>query len=302
MDIDFDTVFDPRHGEAVPLGDGILRVTAPNASAYTFHGTNSYVIGDGSVVVVDPGPDEDRHLDALTSAIGGRKVDAILLTHTHRDHTALVPRLVAVTGAPIVAEGPHRTSRALHIGEHNAMDSAGDGTIVPDLIVADGEILDLPAGRFGAIATPGHTANHMAFSIGETGLLLSGDHVMAWATTVVAPPDGSMADYMASLDKLLGREDEAYLPGHGGIVRRPQQMLRGLRSHRRMRETAILERLRAGDRTVDDIVKVIYRQTDPRLHKAAAFSVLAHLEDLVASGRAVSEGDVMLDGRYRERS
>lgn len=296
MDIAFDTDFDPRHGEAVPVAPGLLRVTAPNPSPFTFHGTNSYLLGEESLVVVDPGPDDDRHLQALLRAIDGRPIEAILLTHTHRDHTALVPRLQQAVDAPVLAEGRHRASRALHEGETNLMDAAGDMALVPDRLLVHGEMLALAGLRIEAVATPGHAANHMAFAIGDT--LLSGDHVMAWSTTIVAPPDGSMADYMASLETLLARGETLYLPGHGGPVTRPQAFLRGLRSHRKMRETAILERLKAGDRSIADVVTAIYRQTDPRLHGAAALSVLAHLEDLVAKGRVRTDGPVLLGGRF----
>ncbi|BDA83122.1 MBL fold metallo-hydrolase [Aureimonas sp. SA4125] len=296
MDIAFDTIFDPRHGDGVPVAPQILRVTAPNQSPFTFTGTNSYLLGGASLVVVDPGPDDDRHLAALLQAIAGRPVEAILLTHTHRDHTALVPRLQQAVGAPVLAEGRHRVSRPLHEGEVNLMDAAGDMALVPDRIIAHGEILTLAGLAIEAVATPGHTANHMAFSIGDT--LLSGDHVMAWSTTIVAPPDGAMADYMDSLEVLIGREEALYLPGHGGPVLKPQAFLRGLRSHRKMRETAILERLKAGDRSIPDIVAAIYRQTDPRLHGAAGLSVLAHLEDLVAKGRVVTDGPALPGGRF----
>lgn len=299
MALDLVTAFDPRHGEAVPVAPGILRVTARNAGPFTFTGTNSYVLGTGeAAIVVDPGPNDEAHLAALLSAIAGRPVEAVLLTHTHRDHTALVPKLLAATGAPpLIAEGPHRPSRPLEPGEENALDAAAD-PIRPDRRIADGESLALSAARITAIATPGHTANHLAFAVGEAGTVLSGDHVMAWSTTIVAPPDGRMSDYMASLDKLLARDDRLYLPGHGGPVERPQAFLRGLRMHRRMRETAILERLRAGDRGIGEIVAALYREIDPRLHPAASLSVLAHLEDLAASGRVVSDGPVRLAGHY----
>ena len=296
MSLEFDTRFDGPHELPVEVAAGVRRLTANNPGPFTFQGTNSYVVGDGSVVVVDPGPDEDGHFEALLAAIAGRPVDAILVTHTHRDHTALVGRLRAATGAPVVAEGPHRATRALQDGEVNAMEAAGDLAFRPDRIARDGEILDFPAGRFEAVATPGHTANHMAFAFGDT--LFSGDHVMVWSTTIVAPPDGAMADYMASLDRLLARDETLVLPGHGGPVRKPKAFMRGLKTHRRMRETAILERLHGGDRTIPEIVAAIYRQTDPRLHGAAGLSVLAHLEDLVAKGAVTTEGPVLVDSIY----
>jgi glyoxylase-like metal-dependent hydrolase (beta-lactamase superfamily II) len=299
MALDLVTSFDPRYGEAVPVAPGIRRITAGNASPFTFTGTNTYLLGGpDSVVVVDPGPDDDAHLRALLRAIGGRPVEAVLLTHTHRDHTALIPRLLDATGSPpVLAEGPHRLSRPLGDGEVNAMDAAAD-PIRPDRLIADGEDLGLSSADVRAVATPGHTANHLAFAVGPDGVLLSGDHVMAWSTTIVAPPDGRMADFMASLDRLLDRDDRLYLPGHGGPVERPQPFLRGLRMHRRMRETAILERLRAGDRTIPEIVAALYRDTDPRLHPAAGLSVLAHLEDLVESGRVAANGPPRLGTVY----
>lgn len=299
MALDLVTTFDPRHGEAVPVAPGILRVAARNGGPFTFTGTNAYVIGTAdAAVIVDPGPDDPAHLAALLAALAGRPLEAVLLTHTHRDHTALVPKLLAATGTPpLYAEGRHRPSRPLEPGEMNALDAAAD-PIEPDRLVAGGEVLDFAASRITAIATPGHTANHLAFAVGEDGTVLSGDHVMAWSTTIVAPPDGRMADYMASLDTLLARDDRLYLPGHGGPVERPQAFLRALRTHRRMRESAILERLRAGDRTVPEIVAALYRDTDPRLHPAAALSVLAHLEDLAGNDRIRADGPIRLSTRY----
>ncbi|WP_102959878.1 MBL fold metallo-hydrolase [Mangrovicella endophytica] len=298
--LEFDTHFDPAHGVAVPVAPFVTRVTADNGGPFTFRGTNSYVVGGpDAVVVVDPGPDDTRHLAALLSAIACRPVAAILLTHTHRDHTALVPQLKAATGAPVIAEGPHRAARSLHAGETNLMDAAGDTGLTLDRLIADGERFALPGLDITAVATPGHTANHLALEIGGTGTLLSGDHVMAWSTTVVAPPDGSMGDFMASLDRLLERDDTLHLPGHGGPVARPRPFLRALRAHRRMRESAILERLRVGDRQIPAIVAAIYRNTDPRLLGAAGLSVLAHLEDLVARGLVVSEGPPLIGSAFR---
>ncbi|WP_062211481.1 MBL fold metallo-hydrolase [Aureimonas sp. AU12] len=298
MSLTLDTHFVPAHGEAVPVAPNILRITAPNAGPMTFHGTNSYVVGSTSVVVIDPGPDDPAHLQTLLAAIAGRPVDAILATHTHLDHTGLAHALAAKTGAPLIGEGIHRTSRSLREGERNLLDAAADRSFVPDRRLTDREVAEWPAGRFRAVATPGHTANHMAFALEGTGLLFSGDHVMAWATSVVAPPDGRMADFMTSLDRLLERDDTTYLPGHGGPVERPQAFVRALRTHRRMREGAILARIRAGDRTIPAIVAQIYRSTDPRLHGAAGLSVLAHLEDLAERGLIATEGPVAIDAVF----
>lgn len=299
MALKFDTRFEPVPGAPETIAPGVVRVTANNSGPFTFRGTNSYLVGRDTLAVIDPGPDDDAHLQALLSAIGGRPVSHIFVSHTHRDHSPLAARLKRVTGAITLAEGPHRPARPLRIGELNPLDGSGDVDFVPDRALADGETVAGDGWTLRSVLTPGHTANHAAFALDGTGLLFSGDHVMAWSTTIVAPPDGAMADYMASLDKLIERQDRMLLPGHGGPVTATRSFLRGLRSHRRMRERAILERLRQGDRRISEIVAAIYRDTDPRLHGAASLSVLAHLEDLVARGRAIAAGEVSLDGEYR---
>ncbi|MFZ1813300.1 MAG: MBL fold metallo-hydrolase [Rhizobiaceae bacterium] len=296
--MDFRTDFEPRHGEPVDLGHDIERITANNPGPFTFHGTNSYIVGNQRVAVIDPGPDDAVHLEAILGALGGREVSHIIVTHTHADHSPLARQLSEITGAPVYGEGPHRAARELHLGEINALDASADQVFVPDVAISHGQRISGDGWELEAVFTPGHTANHMAFSLSGTGILFSGDHVMAWATSIVAPPDGSMSDYMASLNTLLDRKEGVYLPGHGGALRNAREFVRGLRAHRKMRETAILSRIRAGDRTIPEIVKVIYRDTDPRLHGAAALSVLAHIEDLVASGRIDSNGPAALDGIY----
>ncbi len=295
---DFDLAFQPAYGEAVPVAPDVVRVTVNNPSPFTFHGTNSYIVGRSSVAVIDPGPEDEAHFRALMAAIGGRQVSHILVSHTHRDHSPLADRLKAETGALIVAEGPHRPARALHSGEVNRFAESADTGFVPDIAIGDGEKIDGDGWSITGIHTPGHTANHTAFALDATGVLFSADHVMAWATTIVAPPDGSMADFMGSLDKLLLREDTLMLPGHGGPIREPRGFLRGLRTHRRMRERAVLERIKAGDRLIADMVRAIYTRTEPRLHGAAALSVLAHLEDLVEKGRVTTDGPPSLFGAY----
>jgi glyoxylase-like metal-dependent hydrolase (beta-lactamase superfamily II) len=187
----------------------------------------------------------------------------------------------------------------LRTGEAVRLDASGDMGFRPDLTLHDGEIVAGDGWALSAVLTPGHCANHAAFALEGTGVLFSADHVMAWSTTIVAPPDGAMADYMASLDKLLARDDGMFLPGHGGPVKEPQAFMRGLKAHRKMRERAILERIAGGDRFIPDMVKAIYRGTDPRLHGAAGLSVLAHLEDLVAKGLVRVAGDVGIDSEYR---
>lgn len=298
MAIDFDTAFEPAHGDAVPVAPGVVRVTAGNPGPFTFHGTNSYLVGTGTLAVIDPGPDDDAHLAALVGAIAGRPVSHILVSHTHADHSPLAAKLKRETGATVLAEGPHRPARPLRIGEINPLDASADTDFAPDARLGDGALVEGDGWTLRAVHTPGHAANHVAFALEGTGILFSADHVMAWSTSIVAPPDGAMSDYMASLDRLLERDDSVYLPGHGGPVAQPAAFVRALRTHRKMRERAILERLRTGDRTVAGMVAAIYRDTDPRLHGAAGLSVLAHLEDLVARGLVTAEGEPSIDGIF----
>jgi glyoxylase-like metal-dependent hydrolase (beta-lactamase superfamily II) len=284
-------------GLPVELAQGVRRVVAPNGGPYTASGTNSYILGRGRVAIVDPGPDDPAHLAALLAATAGETVTHLLVTHTHRDHSAGAPALVRATGAVTVGGGPHRTARPLPDGAATS-DAGGDLAFSPDIVLADGDRLAGDGWEVEAIATPGHTANHLVFAMPGRDLAFSGDHVMGWATTVVVPPDGSMADYMASLDKLAARSERLYLPGHGEPITDAPQRVRALKTHRLIRETAILDRLAKGDTNIPGIVAAIYRDLDPRLKGAASASVLAHLEDLVARGRVIAPEGATLDGRY----
>ncbi len=294
----FDSVFEPNHGQATPVAPGIVRLTCENQGPFTFKGTNSYIVGKDSLAVIDPGPVDAVHLNYLLQAIGDRPVSHIFITHTHADHSPLAAVLKQRTEAKIVGAAPHHAARALHLGEVNALDAAADRDYAPDQVLGDQDTVDGDGWSIQAVSTPGHTANHLAFSLSGTDTLFSGDHVMAWSTTIVAPPDGSMSAYMASLDKMLAREDALYLPGHGGEISHIAPFLRGLKAHRKMRERAVVERLKKGDRTIPQMVKGIYRDTDARLHGAAGLSVFAHLEDLIAQGRASCEGPPSLTADY----
>ncbi|MDC9832574.1 MBL fold metallo-hydrolase [Rhizobium binxianense] len=295
----FDLAFEPAYGQAVPVVSGVERITANNPGPFTFFGTNSYIVGASSVAVIDPGPEDEAHFQALMAALGGRAVTHIFVSHTHRDHSPLARRLQAATGAVTVGQGPHRPARPLREGEINPFSESSDLSFVPDITLGDGESLSGDGWALSAVLTPGHTANHAAFALEARDILFSGDHVMAWSTSIVAPPDGSMADYMESLERLIAREDRLLLPGHGGPVTEPSSFLRALKAHRLRREQAVLARVQAGDGRIAEMVKVIYRDTDPKLHGAAALSVLAHIEDLLERGEIAADGPPTLAAHYR---
>jgi glyoxylase-like metal-dependent hydrolase (beta-lactamase superfamily II) len=292
------SAFEARHGEPVQAAPNVMRITAANAGPFTFAGTNTYLVGHDELAVIDPGPDLPAHLEALRAAIGGRKVSGIFVTHTHRDHTELLPRLAQLTGAKVYAEGPHRAFRQLRGMELNVLDASADHDFRPDQAIADGETVLGSGWTLEAVHTPGHTANHCAFALKDQYILFSGDHVMGWSTSIVAPPDGSMTAYMTSLEKLRARDERLYLPGHGGPVTNPRTFTKALIAHRKMRERAILQRLREGDCMIFEIVAALYRDVDPRLHGAAALSVFAHLEHLIEQGRASADGEPLLTSRY----
>ena len=300
-DIPFDRSFDLAPETVAEAAPGVRRVLANNPGPFTFKGTVSYIVGRGQVAIIDPGPLDETHIAALLDAVRGETVTHIFVTHTHRDHSPAVPRIKAATGALVLAEGPHRAARPLNIGEAPRLDASNDTEFRPDRALADGEVVAGRGFTIEAVTTPGHTANHMAFAFKEANLLFSGDHVMAWSTPVVAPPDGAMSDYMASLHKLARRSEQIYLPGHGGAVREAPRFVQHYIRHRQGREAAILHRLAKGETDIPSLVRAIYIGLDPRLVKAAGLSVLAHLEDLVARGLVTTEGQPAIAGRYRLR-
>jgi glyoxylase-like metal-dependent hydrolase (beta-lactamase superfamily II) len=295
----FDQDFDAPAGQCVTLSPLVRRVLAGNPSPFTFKGTCSYIVGRGRVAIIDPGPDLPAHVAALLDAVRQETVTHIVVSHTHRDHSPAARAVQAATGALIVGCGPHRAARALAGGEIDRLEASGDLDHAPDAELTDGDAASGPGWTLQAVETPGHLANHLCFALPEENALFSADHVMAWSTSVVAPPAGSMGAYMASLDKLRGRHERIYWPGHGGPVRDPARYVRALVHHRRQREASILARLAAGDRTVPAIVAAIYRGLSPALVGAAALSVFAHLEDLTARGLVATDGPPALDGGYR---
>ncbi len=269
-----------------PVEPGIARLLAPNASPFTFTGTQTYLVGTGEVAVIDPGPDLPGHLEAIVEAIGGRPVAAILCTHTHRDHSPAAAPLAKRTGAPIVG------CAALSLDSVGPRaDAAFDGDYRPDRVLADGEAIGVDGGTLTAVATPGHTSNHLCFALDGSGALFTGDHVMGWSTTVVVPPDGDMAEYMASLEKLRRCDHRILYPAHGPPVIKPKPYLRGLIGHRMQREKQILGIVGETPSTVPQIVAAAYPGLDPRLTVAAGGSVLAHLLDLDRRGLVVQENE-----------
>ncbi len=264
----------------------IRRLLAPNPSPFTYTGTQTYFVGRGEVAVIDPGPDLGEHVDAILSALVGERVMAIVCTHTHRDHSPASRPLAEATGAPIVGCAPLAIE-----DEGPRADAAFDFDYRPDRVLGDGDRIEGDGWTIEAVATPGHTSNHLCLYVPEANALLTGDHVMGWSTTVVSPPDGDMAAYMASLDKLLGREDAVYYPAHGPAVEKPKNHVRALIAHRKMREKQILTQLNRGEGCIFSMVETMYKEIDPRLHPAAARSVLAHLIDMETRGLVRQDDD-----------
>jgi glyoxylase-like metal-dependent hydrolase (beta-lactamase superfamily II) len=290
----FKTSMTFAYGEPRELAPGVVRIVANNPSPFTFKGTNTYILGERDLGLIDPGPDDPAHLEAILKAIGGRRLAHILITHTHRDHTDGMPALIAATGAGTAGFGRRAPVR----GGKGTSPSGGefvDRDFVPDLPLADGERLEGDGWAVTAVHTPGHAPDHLCFALEGTPILFSGDHVMGWNTSVVAPPEGNMGAYIRSLERLGERADGTYFPGHGGQVEEPQRLVKAYLLHRRMREQAILDLVRKGGQTVASIVPVIYRDLDPRLIKAASLSVLAHLEHLIDRGLVRCDGALSAD-------
>ncbi len=261
----------PEHPE--PL---VTRVLAPNPSPYTFTGTQTYLVGAGEDrAVIDPGPNDPEHLAAILAAAGDARISAILCTHTHRDHSPAAAPLAAETGAPVMG-----CAKLVIADDGPRADESFDTTYEPERVLADDETVSGDGWTLRAVATPGHTSNHLCFALEESGALFTGDHVMGWSTSVIVPPDGDMGDYLASLEKLYTRDDAVYYPAHGAPVTNPRQLVRGMIGHRRQRERQIMKVLGEGERSLPEFIPVMYKGLDPRLEKAAQMSVHAHLIDL----------------------
>jgi len=286
MVLHFDRTLEAPYGVEGRLSPRIARLLAPNPGPFTFKGTGVYIVGAGeTVAVIDPGPDLLDHIGALKRALAGRKVSHILVTHTHRDHSPAAAALKQWSGARTYAAGPHG-------GAAGEVEEGADRDFTPDIVVRDGEVLTGDGFTLVCIATPGHTANHMCYALAEEGALFCGDHVMGWSTSVVAPPDGDMAAYLASLERLIARGDRILYPTHGSPVADPQTWLRELLAHRRMREAQILDAAHYGD--AGAIAQKLYPDIAPALRRAAAAQVQAHLDHLAARGAITA----LPGGRY----
>ena len=276
-------------GSAELLEPLVRRVLAPNPSPYTYTGTQTYVVGepDGpDCAVIDPGPNDPAHIDAIRQAVGDARIVAIMCTHTHRAHYPAAAPLAADTRAPIVGCAP-----LVLKSDHPRADEAFDDTYAPDRVLEDGEQMRGTGWTLTAVSTPGHTSNHLCFALEESRALFTGDHVMGWSTSVVIPPDGDMGDYMASLEKLMGRNDVVYHSAHGAAITKPQQLVRGMMGHRRQRENQILRLMRERARPVSAFIPDMYKGLDERLIGAAEMSVTAHLLDLEKRGLAGRKGE-----------
>jgi glyoxylase-like metal-dependent hydrolase (beta-lactamase superfamily II) len=272
---------------AVPreLAPGVVRLVANNPSPFTYNGTNSYLVGRSTLALIDPGPGDPVHEAAIMTAAAGRPITHIVITHTHRDHTDGLPAMLKVTGAKTAGYGHKSLPRATG-GASLTRGEYVERNFVPDIVMRDGDRLEGGDWSLDALFTPGHAPDHLCFALGGTDILFSGDHVMAWNTSVVAPPEGHMGAYVASLEKLLPRTDRVYFPGHGGQLESPQKMVRAFLVHRRMREQAILEAIQNGQGTIRDVVGVVYKGLDAKLLNAAALSVAAHVVHLSERGLA----------------
>jgi glyoxylase-like metal-dependent hydrolase (beta-lactamase superfamily II) len=287
------------YGRRDQVSPGIQRVIADNPGPFTFTGTGTYIVGrpepGAEVAVIDPGPPDEAHLKALLAAVEGRRVSHVLVTHTHRDHSPLARPFAEATGAVILAARP--PAHTIHASA--PLEEDQDDDFAPDVNLTGGEVIRGDGWTIEAMATPGHASNHMAFVLEEENALFSGDHVMGWSTTVVAPPDGDMADYMASLNAVIARNFTTLWPTHGAPITDPAPFLIAYRAHRQAREDQVLERLGAGDRTIADMIPLLYAAVDKRLWPAASLSVLAHLTKLVRDGRVTAEPAAGLDAVWR---
>ena len=297
VEIPYRREFAFEYGTLEPVAPGVRRIVARNPGPFTYRGTGTYVVGEGEVAIIDPGPDLAEHVDALLAGLAGERVSHILVTHTHNDHSPAAKPVKEATGAPTYGFGPHAGGKRGEAGS----EAGGDWDFLPDIVMQDGDEIAGNGWRFEAVHTPGHTSNHLCFALPDSGILFSGDHVMGWSTSVIAPPDGDMASYMASLDKLLARHDSVYWPTHGPAITEPARHVRAFIAHRREREAGIVDCLKAGCETIGSLVERLYVGLNPALKGAAGRSVLAHLIDLIGRDIVAVDGPATVDAHYRLR-
>lgn len=278
-----DLAFD--YGRVDRLTPSLRRVVAKNPSAFTLHGTGTYIVGTGQVAIIDPGPALDAHVDALLDAVRGETVTHIVITHTHIDHSPAARAVKAKTGAETYGFGPHGGS-----ADGPKVEEGGDYQFVPDHVVGDGDVIVGNGWSLEAVHTPGHTSNHLCFAFPEDNVMFSGDHVMGWSTSVISPPDGDMGAYLGSLEKLMARTEHRFWPTHGPSIDDPRPFVQAFIDHRQDRERQIAACLADGVTAIPDMVSRMYANVDPRLHRAAGRSVLAHLIHMVETGRASYDG------------
>ncbi|HVY34532.1 MAG TPA: MBL fold metallo-hydrolase [Caulobacteraceae bacterium] len=286
---------DFEYGRPDQVSPLIRRVVANNPGPFTFRGTGTYIVGSGEVAVIDPGPADPAHLQALLAALEGEQVHSILTTHDHSDHAPLAADLARHTGAPVIGARPTPGRLATKPGT----EEGSDRTYRPDRVLEDGETVSGPGWNLQAVATPGHTGNHLCYALAEENALFSGDHVMGWSTTVIVPPDGSMTDYYASLRKVMASGYAILWPTHGPPITDPAPFLEAYLEHRLKREGQILELLERGPSSIPQMVARLYAGLDPRLHRAAGASLLAHLTHLIRAGRVTSDGREGAERSYR---
>lgn len=299
-DIPFNHDFNVPAGRVDRIAPRVRRLVAPNPGPFTFTGTCTYIIGDKEVAILDPGPDDAAHIATVLEAVKNETVSHIIVTHTHRDHSPAAQAIAAATGAKTYGEGPHRAARKMQIDEKSRLDASADTAFTPDIRLRDGERIS--GGNFvlETVTTPGHTMNHVAYGLDHSDILFSGDHVMGWSTSIVAPPDGAMGDYMASLHKLKKRAETLYFPGHGPAVPNALAFVDRYIAHRDARETAILRLLERGESDIPSLVRAIYIGINPRLAAAAGLMTLAQLEDLHHRKLvAADSGEPALNARFR---
>jgi glyoxylase-like metal-dependent hydrolase (beta-lactamase superfamily II) len=294
-DVSFNRKFDCDYGVMVEVTPMIRRIVANNPGPYTFKGTGTYVIGRGKVAVIDPGPDDAVHVDALLTALDGEEITHQLITHTHIDHSPAAKLVKQRTGAKTFGFGPHGAGK---YEQGAVVEAGGDKDFVPDVVIKGGDVIEGEGWTVECVHTPGHTSNHLCFHLVEENALFPGDHVMGWSTTVISPPDGDMADYMTSLRMLSKRRDEIYYPTHGGPIGQPQKYVRGVLVHRKMRETQILDCLDKGITVIPDMVQRMYKGLDERLIGAAARSVFSHIIDMADRGVIETSGEISIEAEY----